>query len=247
MSTPEEIFWDEFAVEYAEIQAESQVPIAEDLVAYLLEDNLLPIETIVDFAAGSGKYIPAFYPFVDHYLAIDFSREMLKIILAQTPDRQGKIILSHKDQQAFLADPEIYPCIFMAMNPALLDWPSLLRFYQKTACLLILRVVDESEDLFQPWEKREEAVQDLHLVQTYKRWLDQAHIAWKSHQFEYSYMEEVDQETFRAYFCDDYPASELADICKNTFGQKMTAKSTTRIVFELLIIPNNGSSDYSRT
>lgn len=244
MSTPEELFWDDFADTYAEIQEESQLPIAKDLVAYLREINLLPLDTFVDFAAGSGKYVAAFYPFVQRYVALDFSQEMLRIIRQRVPDPQEKIIRTKKDQQSFLADPTVYPCIFTAMNPALIDEESLLRFCQKTTCLLILRVVEESEDLFQPFEIPAEANDALELNNTYKRWLDQAGIPWKSQQFAYVVTEVIDQPTFRAYFADDYAPSTLDTICQQVFEQKQHRISTTKIVFELLIVQNECAADH---
>lgn len=236
MITPEELFWDDFADEYAEIQAESQLPIATDIVAYLQESGLLPMDKIVDFAAGSGKYIGAFYPFVQQYLAVDFSQKMLQIIHKTVPDPEKKFILSKKDQQAFLADPRVYPCIFMAMNPALKDRESLLRFCQKAECLLILRVVEESEDLFQPFEISAEGNQAFYLIDTYKQWLNQAAISWKSKQFSYNFTEDIDQAMFQAYFADTYAPDELATITERLFGACPSRVSTTHIVFELLII-----------
>ena len=57
----EQEFWDDFAAEYAEIQQESQLTIAEDLATFLKTNGILPISSFVDLAAGSGRYIPAIY------------------------------------------------------------------------------------------------------------------------------------------------------------------------------------------
>lgn len=61
------LFWDEFAQDYAQIQQESSLQIAKEVVAYLLEQQVFPISIFVDFAAGAGRYIPAFYPYVNEY------------------------------------------------------------------------------------------------------------------------------------------------------------------------------------
>lgn len=41
----EQEFWDDFAAEYAEIQQESQLTIAEDLATFLKTNGILPISS----------------------------------------------------------------------------------------------------------------------------------------------------------------------------------------------------------
>ncbi len=79
---------------------------------------------------------------------------------------------------------------------------------------------------------------------SYKRWLDQAAIPWKSQQFAYVVTEVIDQPTFRAYFADDYAPSALDTICQQVFEQKQHRISTTKIVFELLIVRNECVADH---
>lgn len=97
------LFWDEFAQEYAQIQRESQLKIAEEVAAFLVEQKVFPISAFVDFAAGTGRYISAFYPYVDEYYAIDFSKEMLKIIEETTEDPMNKLHLVQQSQKDFLS------------------------------------------------------------------------------------------------------------------------------------------------
>ena len=87
----EQEFWDDFAAEYAEIQQESQLTIAEDLATFLKTNGILPISSFVDLAAGSGRYIPAILPDTERYLAIDFSVEMLKAARRYVKDPQQKV------------------------------------------------------------------------------------------------------------------------------------------------------------
>lgn len=142
------LFWDEFAQEYAQIQRESQLKIAEEAAAFLVEQKVFPISTFVDFAAGTGRYISAFYPFVDEYYAIDFSKEMLKIIEETIEDPMSKLHLVQQSQKDFLSAKQHWPCIFIAMNPAVRDKETLLQFQRKAHQLIILRMIAEEENVF---------------------------------------------------------------------------------------------------
>lgn len=50
-------FWDNFAEDYEAIQQESLFPIAEDLRDFLLEEKIIPCETFLDLAGGTGRYL----------------------------------------------------------------------------------------------------------------------------------------------------------------------------------------------
>ena len=62
-------FWDDFAAEYYQIQQESQVSIVTDVVAFLQDRRLLPVETVADLGGGSGRYLPPLVQTVRHRLS----------------------------------------------------------------------------------------------------------------------------------------------------------------------------------
>lgn len=229
------LFWDEFAQEYAQIQRESQLKIAEEVAAFLVEQKVFPISAFVDFAAGTGRYISAFYSYVDEYYAIDFSKEMLKIIEETTEDPMNKLHLVQQSQKDFLSADQHWPCIFMAMNPAVRDKETLLQFQKKAHQLIILRMITEEENVFQPYEKNLSAKNDLNLNTWYKKWFSEEAIDWQSRQFEYILKEEIDQEIFHLYFEEEYSLEQRQQMVQHVFGEALTVESQTKITFELLL------------
>ncbi|QQU18679.1 class I SAM-dependent methyltransferase [Enterococcus casseliflavus] len=229
------LFWDEFAQDYAQIQRESQLKIAEEVAAFLVEQKVFPISAFVDFAAGTGRYISAFYPYVNEYYAIDFSKEMLRIIEETAEDPMNKLHLVQQSQKDFLSADQHWPCIFMAMNPALRDKKTLLQLRKKTDQLIILRTIAEVENVFQPYEKNLSAKNDLNLNNWYKKWFSEEAIDWQSRQFEYILKEEIDQELFHLYFEDEYSLEQRKQMVQRIFGESLTVESHTKITFELLI------------
>ncbi|MBF0009360.1 methylase [Enterococcus casseliflavus] len=229
------LFWDEFAQDYAQIQQESSLQIAKEVVAYLLEQQVFPISIFVDFAAGAGRYIPAFYPYVNEYYAIDFSKEMLRIIEETIDDPQNKLHLIQQSQSDFLTTDQHWPCIFMAMNPALRDKKTLLQLRKKTDQLIILRTIAEVENVFQPFEEDPVAEKELQLNTYYKKWLSEEAIEWRSCQFEYMVKEEIDRDLFHLYFEDEYSLEQRKQMVQRIFGESLTVESHTKIAFELLL------------
>ncbi|QQU16101.1 methyltransferase domain-containing protein [Enterococcus casseliflavus] len=229
------LFWDEFAQEYAQIQQESSLQIAKEVVAYLLDQQVFPISIFVDFAAGAGRYISAFYPYVDEYYAIDFSKEMLKIIEETIDDPQNKLHLIQQSQSDFLTTDQHWPCIFMAMNPAVRDKEALLQFQKKAHQLIILRMIAEEENVFQPFEEDPVAEKELQLNTYYKKWLSEEAIEWRSCQFEYMVKEEIDRDLFHLYFEEEYSSEQRQQMVQHVFGEALTVESQTKITFELLL------------
>ncbi|MHC5955655.1 methyltransferase domain-containing protein [Enterococcus gallinarum] len=230
----EQEFWDDFAAEYAEIQQESQLTIAEDLATFLKTNGILPISSFVDLAAGSGRYIPAILPDTKRYLAIDFSVEMLKAARRYVKDPQQKVDFRLQTQAEFLADKTTYSLIFTAMNPALTEKDQLISLVEKSRRLLILRIVRTKENIFQPLEQNDP--KDEKLLSVYKKWLLEEQIRFSTHLFSYAYEEIIDREFFYRYFQQDIPQSELLQLSRSLFGEKKKAISKTEIDYELLIV-----------
>ena len=53
-------FWDGFAEEYEEIQQESPFPIAQELGKFLVQEKILPCQTLLDIAGEAGVTCPYF-------------------------------------------------------------------------------------------------------------------------------------------------------------------------------------------
>ncbi len=224
-------FWNEFAAEYAQIQAESQTTIQEDLAAFFTANGILPAATFLDLAGGNGKYIAAFLPHVAQYTLVDFSSAMLQLI-----PQQEHLLLIEEDQQSFLArtPDQAFDVVFTAMNPALRSPEALqevLRIAKQTVC--IVRLIDQ-RDLFSPLEELlgKETEQQMDL---YKSWL---RVPYQATQFTYHAEEVVTRAFFEEYFAEEVPQATLKQAADDLF-KGPTAVNQLTIVFELLTINLN--------
>lgn len=121
------------------------------------------------------------------------------------------------------------------MNPAVRDKETLLQFQKKAHQLIILRMITEEENVFQPYEKNLSAKNDLNLNTWYKKWFSEEVIDWQSRQFEYILKEEIDQEIFHLYFEEEYSLEQRQQMVQHVFGEALTVESQTKITFELLL------------
>lgn len=225
-----EAFWDEFAEEYEVIQQESIFPIAEELRDFLLEQALLPCQSLVDLAGGSGRYLPSLQKYAAHYDLVDLSGEMLKM----AADKAGENVqLIKQDQATFLRqNKQLYDIAFSAMNPALQTKAELLDFCQasKDWCL-ILRVVKDEDQLFSPYEEKNP---DLLLNERYKNFLNELDVLFYTNIFSYTKQEEISREFFQEYFADDFSTAKLAEIIETIFGNALQKNNQQFLDFELI-------------
>ncbi|MDE3314331.1 class I SAM-dependent methyltransferase [Lacticaseibacillus zeae] len=70
-------FWNQFAEDYAAAEETSRLPVARDVTAWLLDEGLLPTKSLVDLAAGTGRYAARFAAHVQQLTLIDWSSAML--------------------------------------------------------------------------------------------------------------------------------------------------------------------------
>lgn len=225
-----EAFWDEFAEEYEVIQQESIFPIAEELRDFLLEQALLPCQSLVDLAGGSGRYLPSLQKYAAHYDLVDLSGEMLKIAKAKA---DANVRLIKQTQEAFLAtNKQCYDVAFSAMNPALQTKAELLDFCQASNnWCLILRVVKDEDQLFSSYEEKNP---DLLLNERYKIFLNELGIPFHTRIFSYTKQEEISREFFQEYFADDFSTVKLSGIIEKTFGNAKQKNNQQFIDFELI-------------
>ena len=225
-----ELFWNDFAEEYEAIQQESPFPIAEDLRNFLLAEKILPCQTFLDLAGGSGRYLSTFQEYVKEYDLWDISQEMLKIA-AEKADTNVQFI--NQAQEVFLnRKKQSYDLVFSAMNPALQTKTDLLDFCQasKDWCLL-LRVVKDEDQLFSSYEEKNP---DLLLNERYKTFLDEMQISYRTKRFSYTKHEEFSREFFQEYFAEDFSLTELAEITEKAFGESQQKSNQQFLDFELI-------------
>ncbi|GAA3016662.1 class I SAM-dependent methyltransferase [Tetragenococcus solitarius] len=226
-------FWNDFAKEYTAIQRESQLSIQQDVVTYLQRQALLPQESFLDLAGGSGKYISYFIPYVKKYVLVDLSSSMLQI--AADNYKYPNLSLVESSQQAFLAQTQnrSFDLVFSAMNPALTTIEQLkevIRVSKKYVC--ILRLVQEEDLLFSPIEEKLYGKpEELSWMSTYKKWLKNS---FHSKTFHYTVDEKISAAFFRLYFADELSITELNEKMKQLFQGKKEIKNTTHYTFELL-------------
>lgn len=221
-------FWDDFATDYTTIQEESKLPIVADLKHFLLTKKMLPCQTFLDLAGGSGKYL-SLQTEVDHYTLVDISAAMLKLAQPQASD---KVQLIQADQQTFFQQQETFDIVFSAMNPALTvaDLPQLLKLAKKYC--LILRVVTEEDRMFSPYEAKNP---QLNWNQAYKDWLLQEKISFTTQLFTYETTEETDLSFYQAYFAE-VPQLQLEKRIQQLFGAASKQTNREKVEFECILI-----------
>lgn len=223
-------FWDDFAQEYEEIQQESPFPIAADLQTFLLEERLLPCQSFLDLAGGTGRYLATLQKQVKTYTLVDLSQEMLKIAAGKADNH---VQLVQQAQETFLnQNQQRYQLVFSAMNPALQTQRDLLKLCQASSdWCLILRVIKDEDTLFSPYEDKNP---ELVLNARYKTFLAQMQLPYHSHCFSYTQTETVSRAFFQAYFTDNFSPTELATLTQKTFGTAQEKSNQQWLDFELI-------------
>jgi SAM-dependent methyltransferase len=230
-------FWDEFAEEYAEIQSESQITIAEDVAQFMVERQILPTNTFVDIAGGHGRYVSAIIHFVQDYVLVDFSKEMIRLAKATNLFKNFDTLTLSQEDFILQPLPQSYDIVFTAMNPSLTDKKTFNKLLDRAAnYFCILRMIEEQDDVFSPFEKTEKD----HLMDMYKSWLE---TPYESILFSYKKEESVSRSFFKDYFRDDYSEEKLNDMLNNTFGSYNEKINQTKITFELLLVPKERNEE----
>ncbi|MGM0215298.1 class I SAM-dependent methyltransferase [Enterococcus sp. AZ109] len=229
-----EEFWDTFAPEYESIQQESNFLIAEAVKQFLLKEKILPCAAFLDLAGGSGRYLASFQDVVEDYTFVDISQEMLAI--AQTKQQNPKVQFIHQDQESFFqTNSQSYDVVFTAMNPALITKDDLLKFTtQSHGWCLILRLVEQTDSLFSPYEAANE---DPNLMERYRQFLDKAGISFNTQDFDFSSNEEISREFFENYFEDEYSPQQLKQMTNKIFGQNDSQTNQQTIRYQLIYYP----------
>ena len=232
-------YWDGFADEYYTIQQESFTTIAEDVAKYLLESQCLPCDLFVDLAGGYGKYLPAIAPYVNNYLLVDFSANMLNKAKSIHPNKNIQYIQS--DQETFCANsiPQQYDLVFSAMNPSLhtlQQLQSLLRMAKKQ--LILIQILEDLDTVFTPLETLFlNQMQRPVPFKAFKKWLAKEDLPWVSKTFSYQKEEVVTKQFVNDYFEQEQQQEQrLTEEIETLFLNESLIKNTHKITFELLRI-----------
>lgn len=194
--------------------------------------DILPCGSFLDLAGGTGTYLTVFQKDVENYTLVDISTEMLAIAATKAAE---SVALVETDQASFFETKPQFDVVFSAMNPALRTKTELLDFVHLGGTWsLILRLVKEEDTIFTPFESQKEP--DLLLNQTYKSYLTEAKIPFKTQLFCYERTETISREFFRAYFEADYTAGSLEKIITTTFKNEATVESQSTVAYELIYI-----------
>lgn len=234
MENEEEIaaFWDDFAEEYEAIQKESVVPLAETIKDYLLEEKILPTSSFLDLAGGTGKFLPAFEPYVKNYTLVDISQEMLAIARKKACCRTTTFLC--QSQQEVFRQSKTYKVVFSAMNPALQTEEQVLNFLNLGDIRLILRIIEDSDTLFSPYEPSfQEGLQEK-LMESYKKILRFHKIPFKSRIFPFFVEEKISITFFQMYFKNILTEKDLNQLLEKHFQDRKNTMNTRTITYELL-------------
>lgn len=223
-------FWDEFAEEYETIQKESVVPLADTVKAYLLKDKILPTASFLDLAGGTGKFIPAFENIVEAYTLVDISKEMLAIAEKKVEKKSTRLLQKSQEDYFKTAKAKRFDVVFSAMNPALETETDLLNFLNLGKIRLILRLVEDSDTLFSPYEP---SFQDG-LMGSYKEILSAHKIPFKNQSFTFFVEEEISVSFFQTYFKGILANKDLNLLSEKLFQGKENTTNNRKITYELL-------------
>ena len=227
-------FWDGFAEEYEEIQQESPFPIAQELGKFLVQEKILPCQTLLDIAGGSGRYLSVFQDQVKKYTLADISPKMLE--LAREKRKSGHVDFLRISQEAMIKTNKKFQVVFSAMNHALNRPEKIKELWQLSQkWCLIFRLVKDEDSLFSPYNQ--EVNPELKWMADYKNFLQKEKQEFFVQQFTFEKTEMISKAFFHAYFEDECSKRELERRINEHFGVQELCKNYHKVVYELIYIP----------
>ncbi len=226
-------FWDDMAEEYEEIQQESPFSIAKELEKFLIQEGILPCQTFLDIAGGSGRYLSVLQEQVKKYTLADISPRMLE--LASEKQKSEDVVLLRTSQEALIKENKKFQVVFSAMNPAL-DRPEKIKglCHLSQKWCLILRLVKDEDSLFSPYES--EVNSELEWMTGYKNFLEKEKQKFFVQQFFFEEIEIISKDFFRTYFEEECSKRELDQRINKHFGEQEVCENHRKVVYELLYI-----------
>ena len=217
MDTPEA--WNEFAHEYAEIQAESELPIEHGIVTALREQTLLPTDHVLDLASGNGRYARAIAPLATKVTLLDWSHEMLTLAADHAPTNFEYVVA---DWHAYHVPADL---VFISQLPTLSASELSAVTHLATKAVAINHQIEQADTLLtqcfawlhQPIPAVYQA--NPQLMTSYHHWLKTQDIAFKKQFFYYTRTEPVTMADLALELNQPLTASQVQAMTQTVTGQ----------------------------
>ncbi|MCP8858232.1 class I SAM-dependent methyltransferase [Latilactobacillus fuchuensis] len=232
-------FWDDFAAHYYQIQQESQVPIVQDVLAFLKVQRILPTESLLDLGGGSGRYLPALASNSQQYTISDISGGMLNYAQQEAQKNQMTNVDYRQeslDQWLTTTPNDTYQVVFSALNPSVSP-DKLQAISQKSQkWTVLLRLTLNEDDLFSPLARRLGIDEfdpnvDAQIIAAFKQQLPESVV---EQPFQYQYSELIERQLVAEYYADYSDQGRLKRELDRLFQNQATLMSRTTMTYTLL-------------
>jgi len=239
MDTPQD--WDDFAQTYTEIQAESQLPIQTDVIKALMDQHLLPTQSVLDLASGSGRYGIELAQHAAQVTMLDWSTNMLALAKAAAQKQQlTNIAYTTANWQEYHQPADL---VFISQLPTL-KASDLTKIMQLSGHAIAINHQTRQDD-----HLLTAGAQYLHiptppvyqasatLMADYHTWLQEHDIAYQRVTFDYQRSEKLTVADLAPEFGVPLGVQQLADLAQAITGNPdphHPATDTIDYQFELL-------------
>ncbi|MFD1672576.1 methyltransferase domain-containing protein [Agrilactobacillus yilanensis] len=237
-------FWDEFAADYAAIQAESQLPLATTITNFMVQNRLLPTGTLLDLGAGAGRFITDFAPLVTTLIEVDISQEMLNFGRQLAQQQQLKNIqfekqpwsrLRQQQRQVSVVFASMFEALittedFLALNQLADNWVVLGHFTKRESSL------DQQINQISPLPKATDNYNDDALKQ-WQSCLSQLRQNYKTQTWQFTATEAIAQDLLWADLEDrlDYQQQQkLGPFVQQWYQKKPTLVDQVDYTYQLI-------------
>lgn len=238
--------WDDFAEVYAQVQRESRLPIETDLTAYLQKHLALNEKTLVDVAAGTGRYALPLTRVCRSVELLDWAPAMLKLADQWLKDHHRRnYSLTSADWRTLPATPRADYC-FVSQLPDLTptDLPK-LRVFGRRGLILNLQTQAANSLLTRMATALNAALPTLpqadpQRVMRIHRYLNENHVKYHQHLFHYRLTEQTSVSDLLPQFDRPFSvreANQLANLVAGSANANQIVPVTRNYAFELTIIP----------
>lgn len=237
--------WNEFAKEYYQVQKESQITLVDQVTTYLLAQKILPTQSTVDLAGGSGRFIKTLSQQSQTYLNYDISKEMLHYAkiealnhhLTNTNFQEGSL-------REFLQAKQTYSLIFSAANPALTTIESFNALRDLAVeYLVLLNPIAQFDDIFSPIEQALGVKQSYDDYATYMatlaQYLETQQIAYVQNEFNFQTSEIIPRQLLWDYFDSEKNDTKINPLLAK-IANRQEIISHTQLKFQMLIVTGTG-------
>lgn len=244
MTSQEE--WNDFAQTYATVQQESRLPIEIDVVQYLAQRLPLKTLTVVDVAAGTGRYALPLTQAAQSVELIDWAENMLKLADQWlTAHDQTNYRLTSADWHTLPAKPRA-DLAFVSQLPTLTpaDLPKLRAFgrralvlnLQTQAASSLLTKMADALNTPTPTSPQANPARAMNVSD----YLTTNHISYHTHDFHYTLPDQASVSDLLTNFDQPFSvreANQLAEKVTGTANANQMQTITRDYTYQLMIIP----------